>query len=69
MEHLINWLVIMLLGNLFMFVAYIRERRKRKAWETVHKEMIRRLENSINQQANLINIDNILADAENNSNL
>lgn len=71
MESLINWLIIFMLSSLFWFWMYIRERRKTIAWKATVKEYQRRIKNlamtfyqgRLNEE-----IDQILEDAENNSN-
>lgn len=70
MESLINWLIIFLLSSLFWFWMYIRERRKSIAWMAIVKEYQQRIkrfaevyyQGRVNEE-----IDQILEDAENNS--
>jgi len=72
METLIDWLCGLLLTNLLFFYLYLRERRKRKAWQVIVNAYQSRIRNFTNQYLDLVEgknvkqeIDDIIEDIEN----
>ena len=72
METLIDWLCGLLLSNLLFFYLYLKERRKRKAWQAIVNAYQSRIKNATKQYLDLVDgklvkkeIDDICEDIEN----
>jgi len=68
MESQINWLITFMLTSLFWFWMYIRERRKRKAWQVIVNSIENRVRMLVNQYQHDLTkaeIDDMLDEIEN----
>lgn len=47
MAQLTFWMIALFFGNFFWLKLYLGERRKRKAWQLISKEYVRRIKSRV----------------------